>query len=83
MNFIKLLSLAAMVLMTGCSSMVITYDATGQVIGSCKATRGLLSTASAHCGGSSNAMGVNYNSVDAKTGLLPALPSQNQINLKP
>ena len=83
MNFIKLFSLSALVLMSGCSSMVITYDATGQVLGSCKATRGLLSLASAHCGGSGNALGVNYNTVDAKTGLLPVLPSQNQINLKP
>ena len=32
------------------------------------------------CGGSGNALGVNYNTVDAKTGLLPVLPSQNQIN---
>ena len=83
MNFVKLLLLSTIVLMTGCSSMVITYDASGQVIGSCKATRGLLSMASAHCGGSGNAIGVNYNMVNAKTGLLPVPPSQNQIHLAP
>lgn len=83
MSFIKLFSLSTIVLMTGCSSMVVTYDALGQVIGSCKATRGLLSTASAHCNGSGNAIGVNYNTVDAKTGLLPVPPSQNQIHLAP
>ncbi|ATO20053.1 hypothetical protein BS636_10490 [Acinetobacter sp. LoGeW2-3] len=83
MNFIKLFSISTIVLMTGCSSMVVTYDAAGQVIGSCKATRGLLSTASAHCGGSGDAIGVNYNAVNTKTGLLPVPPSKNQINLKP
>ena len=83
MSFIKLFSLSTIVLMTGCSSMVVTYDASGHVIGSCKATRGLLSGASAHCNGSGNAIGVNYNTVDAKTGLLPVPPSQNQIHLAP
>ncbi|MGE8685276.1 MULTISPECIES: hypothetical protein [unclassified Acinetobacter] len=83
MKIIKFLVVGAVLLITGCSSKVVTYDATGQVIGSCKATRGLLSTASAHCGGSGNAIGVNYNTVDAKTGLLPVPPSQNQINLAP
>ncbi|WP_180005253.1 MULTISPECIES: hypothetical protein [unclassified Acinetobacter] len=83
MKIIKFLVVGAVLLITGCSSKVVTYDATGQVIGSCKATRGLLSTASAHCGGSGNAIGVNYNTVDAKTGLLPVPPSQNQIILAP
>ncbi|WP_411691935.1 hypothetical protein [Acinetobacter gandensis] len=36
-----------------------------------------------HCNGSGNAIGVNYNTVDAKTGLLPVPPSQNQIHLAP
>jgi len=63
--------------------MVVTYDATGQVIGSCKATRGLLSVAGAHCSGSGDAIGVNYNTVNSKTGLLPVPPSHSQINLTP
>ncbi|MFV5525842.1 hypothetical protein VXQ23_14450 [Acinetobacter variabilis] len=81
MNFKKLFAISTILLLTGCSSMVVTYDAAGQVIGSCKATRGLFSTASAVCGGSGNAIGVNYNTVNEKTGLLPVPPSQTQIKL--
>ena len=81
MNFIKFLSVLGVVVLTGCSSMVVTYDATGQVIGSCKATRGLLSTASAHCSGSGDAIGVNYSTTDA-SGNLPLLPSNTQITLQ-
>ena len=81
MNFTKFLSIFGVVALTGCSSMVVTYDATGQVIGSCKATRGLLSIASAHCNGSGNAMGVDYTKADA-SGSLPVPPSHTQITLQ-
>lgn len=83
MNLIKIFTILAISGLAACSSKVVTYDATGKIIGSCKATRGLLSTASAHCSGSGDALGVNYNTPDANTGLLPTPPSQNQINLKP
>lgn len=76
-----LFSMCAILFMTGCSSKVVTYDAKGQIIGSCKATRGLLSTASAQCYGSANAFGVDYNQLDG-SGLLPLPPSSTQISLK-
>lgn len=82
-KLIKLLIISSMLGLAACSSMVVTYDATGQVIGSCKATRGLLSTAGAHCSGSGDAIGVNYNTVNSKTGLLAVPPSHSQINLTP
>ena len=83
MNLLKIFSILAISGLAACSSKVVTYDATGKIIGSCMATRGLLSTASAHCSGSGDALGVNYNTPDANIGLLPTPPSQNQINLKP
>ena len=69
MNLIKIFSILAISGLAACSSKVVTYDATGKIIGSCMATRGLLSTASAHCSGSGDALGVNYNTPDANTGL--------------
>lgn len=83
MNLIKIFSILAISGLAACSSKVVTYDATGKIIGSCMATRGLLSTASAHCSGSGDALGVNYNTPNAATVLLPTPPIQNQINLKP
>lgn len=80
MSLIKVLSACAVIGLTGCSSIVITYDATGKVIGSCKATRGLLSTAGAHCSGSGNATGIDYSKTDA-AGTLPTPPVHTQIIL--
>jgi len=41
-KLIKILCAGTVVLITGCSAKVVTYDATGQVIGSCKATSGFI-----------------------------------------
>ena len=57
MSFIKLFSRSTIVLMTGCSSMVVTYDASGQVIGSCKAESGFIIGGGAGCSGSANQEG--------------------------
>lgn len=82
MKFAQVLSIACIGLFIGCSSHVVTYDASGKVIGSCKATRGLLSTASASCSGSGNATGVDYNKLDHSSGLLPELPANSAISFK-
>lgn len=75
------LSLLFLLGLSACSSKVVTYDAAGTLIGSCKATRGLLSTASASCHGSGDALGMNYHKIDEKTGLMPTLPKHTQIAL--
>lgn len=79
MKLVKLLVLSSVITLTACSSLVVTYDAKGKVIGSCKATRGLLSTASASCTGSGNSDGVDYNKVDRSSGLLPVPPAASAI----
>ena len=81
MELIKLWSFSVLLGVAGCSSTVVTYDPTGNIIGSCKATRGLLSTASASCGGSGNGLGIDYNRVDNDTGLLPTPPVHQKIDL--
>lgn len=82
MKFVKLWVISGLIVLTACSSVVVTYDAQGKVIGSCKATRGLLSTASASCSGSGNSMGVNYNEVNSSSGLLPEPPASSAINIQ-
>ena len=82
MKIMGLLSALLMLGLSACSSKVVTYDAAGNLIGSCKATKGLLSTAHASCHGSGDALGVNYHKMDEKTGLMPALPKHSQITLR-
>lgn len=82
MKLFTILSMGLVVGLTGCSSMTISYDASGQVIGSCKATHGFLSLASASCTGHSNGTSVNYNEIDKSTGLLPILPQSNSISIR-
>lgn len=82
MKLYKILSLGIFTIFSGCSSVAVTYDAAGQVIGSCKATRGLLSTATAICHGNSNEQGVDYNVVDKNTGLLQIPPSSSSISIQ-
>lgn len=54
MNFIKILSLGLLVVLTGCSSKVVTYDTFGRVTGSCIAKASFVLTAPASCYGYSN-----------------------------
>ncbi|WP_313035292.1 hypothetical protein [Acinetobacter sp.] len=81
MKLIKILCVGTVVLITGCSAKVVTYDATGQVIGSCKATSGFILGARAICYGGANSEGVDYSKVDQKSGLLPQPPKSSKIIL--
>ncbi|MBF4520783.1 MULTISPECIES: hypothetical protein [Acinetobacter] len=82
MKLIKLISIASLVALAGCSSKVVTYDTAGQVIGSCVATQGFILGAKAVCYGGANLQGINYSKVDERTGLLPAVPTNTQISLQ-
>lgn len=82
MNLIKILIIGGVALLSACSSMTVTYDAAGNVLGSCKATRGLLSTASAHCSGHGNGPSVDYSAVDQETGRLPTPPQITSISIR-
>ncbi|NNH37451.1 hypothetical protein HLH11_02060 [Acinetobacter sp. ANC 4280] len=73
--------MGTVLLITGCSSKVVTYDATGQVIGSCKATSGFILGARAICYGGANSEGVDYSKIDQHSGLLPLPPKSSKIIL--
>lgn len=81
MKLINFLVVGAALLITGCSAKVVTYDAMGNVIGSCKATSGFLLGARAVCHGSANSEGVDYSKIDPESGLLPGLPKSSKIIL--
>ncbi|MFD1439633.1 hypothetical protein [Acinetobacter terrae] len=81
MKLIKFLGMGTVLLITGCSSKVVTYDATGQVIGSCKATSGFILGARAICYGGANSEGVDYSKIDQQSGLLPLPPKSSKIIL--
>lgn len=59
MKILTLLAVATTLLVTGCASTVTTYDATGAMIGSCKAERGLVIAGGASCTGHANQEGRN------------------------
>jgi len=80
-KLIKFLVVGTVLLITGCSSKVVTYDATGQVIGSCKATSGFILGARAICYGGANSEGVDYSKIDQQSGLLPLPPKSSKIIL--
>lgn len=82
MKNVQILLMACMVILTGCSSFVVTYDASGKVIGSCKATRGIFSLATASCSGNGNNTGVDYNKPEQVSGLLPEPPASSAISFK-
>lgn len=48
---------ATTLLSVGCASKVITYDAQGQVIGSCESSHGFMIAGGASCTGTANAEG--------------------------
>ncbi|WP_328703773.1 hypothetical protein [Acinetobacter terrae] len=81
MKLIYFLGMGTVLLITGCSSKVVTYDATGQVIGSCKATSGFILGARAICYGGANSEGVDYSKIDQQSGLLPLPPKSSKIIL--
>lgn len=81
MKLIKFLGMGTVLLIMGCSSKVVTYDATGQVIGSCKATSGFILGARAICYGGANSEGVDYSKIDQQSGLLPLPPKSSKIIL--
>ncbi|MFC6167899.1 hypothetical protein [Acinetobacter terrestris] len=81
MKSIKFLVLGTVVLITGCSAKVVTYDATGQVIGSCKATSSFILGARAICYGGANSEGVDYSKINQQSGLLPLPPKSAKIML--
>ncbi|AYO54985.1 hypothetical protein [Acinetobacter wuhouensis] len=81
MNFNKYLIPSLLLLLSGCSAKVMTYDVAGNVIGSCKATQGFIFGAKAECYGHGNSAGVDYRQVNIKTGLLPTPPVNTQIQL--
>ena len=81
MKLIKFLGMGTVLLITACSSKVVTYDATGQVIGSCKATSGFILGARAICYGGANSEGVDYSKIDQQSGLLPLPPKSSKIIL--
>lgn len=82
MKLFKILSVGAVIILSGCSSIAVTYDASGRVLGSCKATRGLLSTATATCHGHGNGVQVDYNAVNSATGLLETPPDASSISIR-
>lgn len=69
----------ATIWMVGCSSKVVSYDGAGNMLGSCTATRGLLTKAGADCQGQS--LGHGYEKINPVTGYLPVLPENTQIHL--
>ena len=81
MKLINFLGMGTVLLITGCSSKVVTYDATGQVIGSCKATSTLILGARAICYGGANSEGVDYSKINQQSGLLPLPPKSAKIIL--
>lgn len=81
MKLIKFLVVGTVLLITGCSAKVVTYDAMGKVIGSCKATSGFILGARAICYGGANSEGVDYSKIDQQSGLLPLPPKSSKIML--
>ena len=57
MKLTALLIIATTLLSVGCASRVTTYNAHGQVIGSCVASKGLILAAGASCTGTANQEG--------------------------
>lgn len=81
MNFKNYFIPGLLVLLSGCSAKVITYDVAGNVIGSCEATQGFIIGAKAECLGHGNSTGIDYRQANIKTGLLPTPPVHTQIQL--
>ncbi|AWL28872.1 hypothetical protein DJ533_09975 [Acinetobacter defluvii] len=81
MSFKKYFIASLLVFLSGCSAKVITYDAAGNAIGSCKATQGFIIGAKAVCYGHGNSKDIDYRQVNIKTGLLPMPPVNTQIQL--
>lgn len=85
MKFIKVLSFGLLVVLTGCSSKVITYDTVGRVTGSCVAQSSFLLSAPASCYGYANQENLTFVKgqiiLPAPIEQLPELPESRKVLL--